>query len=65
MRAVTTLLLARAGEGRISPIHFPISDFLLLFFHGVEKNWQEQRENDLGKQTITTILLTLIARGRG
>ena len=40
------LSLPRAGEDRISPIHFPISDFLLLFFfHGVDKNWQEQREN--------------------
>ena len=50
MALKTNLLLAQAGEGcnylvtstcawgRISPIHFPLSDFLLLFFHGVEKN---------------------------
>ena len=49
MRAVTTLLLAhggegrnylilaRAGEGRISPIHFPISDLMLLLFSKVEE----------------------------
>ena len=51
-------VLARAGEGRILPIHFPISDFMLLFFPRVfqflsswERNWQKQQENqnDLGK----------------
>ena len=57
-------VLARAGGGRILPIHFPISDFMLLFFPRVfqflssrERNWQKQQENpnDLGKKTITTI----------
>ena len=48
-------VLARADEGRILPIHFPISDFMLLFFPRVfqflssrERNWQEQQENPNG-----------------
>ena len=48
-------VLARAGEGRILPIHFPISDFMLLFFPRVfqflssrERNWQKQKENQNG-----------------
>ena len=50
----TNLLLARAGEGRILPIRFLISDFMILDFFS--RGYQFLSSKDL-KETCNTGLL--------